>query len=593
MRERARAWLADRRSTRWLVFLGALLTTPSLRLGFIADDYLHAIVLRHLPVPMPQRGPFDLFRFATGDPAMARVMMERGQILWTSDVHGRFSFFRPLSAATHVLDYALWPGSPWLMHAQSIAWYALALLAAAGFYRRFVGATWVAGLALFLYAVDHTHAPAVGWIAARNSLIALTLGLPVLTLHDRWRRDGWSVGAWAAPLLLGVALFAGESATAIVAYLVAYEVHLQRGAWREKVRAMLVYAPVIAVWRGVYTLFGHGVSGSGLYLDPARTPLAYLRALPSRLPALLLGEIALPPSDFSILYEYIGPSVARWACAASVLVLALLAAAMAPVWKRDPVARFFATGLVLAALPVCAAFPSDRLLLYVGLGVCGLVAQRLALPGGTGAGVAVAFLALIHVVVSPLMMIGGSSTATYEYSSELADRTIPKDPGVANRTVVLVDPPNDSFAVSLWMMRTARGEPFPAHLRVLASVTSEVTVTREDARSLRVRPANGFVEHEAERMLSDPERPLAKGAVVALAGMSVTVTDATPDQRPAEALFRFDVPLEDPSLVWLRWTRDGYAPWEVPAVGASETLPAYDFRRAVLQQLDPTPMVKR
>ena len=67
-----------------------------------------------------------------------------------------------------------------------------------------------------------------------------------------------------------------------------------------------------------------------------------------------------------------------------------------------------------------------------------------------------------------------------------------------------------------------------------------------------------------------------------MAGMTVTVTESTPDGRPAEALFRFDVPLEDPSLVWLRWTHDGYSPWTPPAVGESVVLPAFDFRRFVL-----------
>ena len=46
--------------------------------------------------------------------------------------------------------------------------------------------------------------------------------MPVVLLHDRWRREGWRAGAWIAPLWLGVALGAGESALAIAAYLFAY-----------------------------------------------------------------------------------------------------------------------------------------------------------------------------------------------------------------------------------------------------------------------------------------------------------------------------------------------------------------------------------
>ena len=101
------------------------------------------------------------------------------------------------------------------MHAHSLVWLALALFGAALVYRRLLGATWVAGLATLLYAVNDTHGPAVGWIANRNAVIAIALALPVLWLHDRWRRDGWTPGAWLAPLLLddGAArggVFAGD-----------------------------------------------------------------------------------------------------------------------------------------------------------------------------------------------------------------------------------------------------------------------------------------------------------------------------------------------------------------------------------------------
>ena len=65
--------------------------------------------------------------------------------------------------------------------------------------------------------------------ASYTTSIALTLAIPVLLLHDRWRREGWRPGAWLGPLVLGVALLAGESALAIGAYLAAYALHLDRG----------------------------------------------------------------------------------------------------------------------------------------------------------------------------------------------------------------------------------------------------------------------------------------------------------------------------------------------------------------------------
>jgi hypothetical protein len=297
---------------------------------------------------------------------------------------------------------------------------------------------------------------------------------------------------------------------------------------------------------------------------------------------LLLGEVALPPSDLGVFYEYRGAHVAACALAFAATLLGLVALAMVPLWRRDPVARFFATGCVLAGLPVCAAFPSDRLLLFVSVGVSALIAQRVALPGGFGARLASAMLVFVHVIVSVPLLIVGSARSDYNFAVDAGDRTIPRDAGVTSKTVVLVNPPNESFGVYVPAVRAVRGEPCPARLRQLANVSTDVTVTRDDAATLRVRPSRGFLEHEAERILRSADRPLVKGAVVHLAGMTATVTDVTADGRPAEATFRFDVPLEDPSLVWMRWAGDGYAPWVPPAIGQSERLPAFDFRRFVL-----------
>ena len=581
-RARAKTWLASRRSTPWLTLLGATLTSPSLKTGLAYDDYLHAIPLRGLAVPLPQSGPLDLFRFANGDPHLARIMMDRGQFLWTADPTARFAFFRPLAAATHILDYALWPDAPWLMHAQNIAWYAAGIVGAASVLRRLLGDTWVAGFAVLLFAVDHTHAAAVNWIAGRNALIAVALGLPVLALHDRWRREGWRPGACLAPLLLGAALLAGESAVAIPALLVAYAAHIERGGWKTQILSVAPYAPVLLAWRVAYALLGYGVSGSGMYIDPARSPRAFIDAVAHRLPHLLVGELAFPPSDFSPFYEYFGPSGPALGLLFGLVVLVLFGTAMVPLLRRDPVARFFATGMVLAAVPICSAFSTDRLLLYVSFAGAGLIAQRIALPGGTGAGVASLFLILFHLVVGPPALAVFATAPPYQNFVEPAEAGIPRSPDIASKTVILVNPPNEAYGTYLSSMRTVRGEPQPAFLYELAAVPTEITITRDDPTSLRIRPPNGFLEHEAERFLRAPDRPLLAGTVVQLSRMTVTVTEETSDRRPAEAVFRFDAPLDDASFVWFRWAHGEFVPWIPPPIGATLRLPAFDARRIAL-----------
>ncbi len=582
----AKERLAARRATTWIIALGVTLAATSLAGGLAADDYLHAIELLRVPFPTPHEGHFDLFRFASGDPHTARALMDVGEFAWTSDPTARFGFFRPLTTLTHVFDYWAWPRSPALMHAQSLAWFAAVLAGAAAVYRRLLAGTWIAGLALLLYALDDTHGPVVGWLANRNSLVALAFSLAALWMHDRWRREGWKPGAWAAPVVLAVALLAGESALAIVAYLVAYALHLERGTWRARLLTLAPYAAVVVAWRAVYTRLGYGVSGSGVYFDPGHSVLAYLAQLPHRFPFLLVGQIGLPRSDAAEAYEYMAPSAMAWMTVFALLFLAVIAWAVAPLWRRDPVTRFFATGMLLATFPICGAFPSDRLLVFVGIGAMGLIAQLIATAATTSARALATFLVVVHVVLAPPLLALRSRFIDYQLPTDFALRTFPSSPEIASKSVVLVNPPHDLFQVYIEAIRAFRGEPRPLHLWGLASVTTWVDVTRVDAHTLLIHPEHGFLEHEGQRMFRSAEHPLTPGSEVRLSGMTATVLDSTAAGQPSSVLFHFDAPLEDPSLVWLEWTRQGYAPWPLPAVGATVRLPAFDLGRFTLDVED-------
>jgi hypothetical protein len=125
---------------------------------------------------------------------------------------------RPLTGFTHHLDERLWPSRPWLMHAHSVAWLALAVFGAGLVFRRRVTPPGAAGLATLLYAIADVHATAVGWLSNRNAVIACALGVLAIVFHDRFRRGGFRAGAVLAPLLLLAALLAGELALGAAGY---------------------------------------------------------------------------------------------------------------------------------------------------------------------------------------------------------------------------------------------------------------------------------------------------------------------------------------------------------------------------------------
>ena len=216
-----------------------------------------------------------MFRFFRGDPVRTGRIMDIGAFPWWTDPTLKAEFLQAVTVLTHRLDYALWPDSPALMHAQSLFWLGTAVAAAAVFYRRMLGATWVAAVAALFFAVDDARGVTVGFIANRNVLIAATFGVSALVFHDRSRRDGSRLAAFLAVLLLALALFSKEEGIGTCAYLAAYALFVDpKGVWRGCL-AMLPYAGVVMGWRALRGLVGLRRAEHGSLHRPADGPGAF------------------------------------------------------------------------------------------------------------------------------------------------------------------------------------------------------------------------------------------------------------------------------------------------------------------------------
>ena len=573
----------------WIVILVGLgLAAPCLTADFTADDHLHRVMERaDTGIAGLRSRPLDLFVFADGDQHTNAVLRDEGLFPWWTDPHLELAFFRPITSATHAIDHLLWPDNAAAQLAHNLLWLAIALVLVWGFYRRFLAVRWIAVLALALYALDDARGPVVGWIANRNALVALAFALPALAAHDRWRREGWLPGRWLGPLVFAVALGAGESALAILAYIAAHALWLDRAPWRDRLIALAPYGILLVAWRVAYAHLGYGVAGSGIYLDPGHDSVAFLTSAVPRVIYLLQGQLAFPWSDFASFYPVIGLAVVMLLIC--VATLAAIGIACARLLHRDATARFFATGMVLAAVPVATTFPADRLLSFIGLGAMGLIAQLLAAAASDramlgdgkarrGFATAVAVLMLIvHAMLAPPLLVARSrSMVAVARVIDRADAGIPHDPSIADKTVIILAAPSDALAGYVPIMRASRNQPRPGHLYWLATATSAVTVTRVDDHTLRVTAPDGLLRYEVDQMMRSPRlRPFNVGDRVALSGMQIEVTAVTGDHRPRELTAHFDRPLDDPSYVWLHWQGHTYAPIAAPRGTINE--PAVDF----------------
>jgi len=566
------------------VLLALLLVSPCLGVGPMGDDYMHmARVDPRLHAPGFAYAPLDLFTFVSGDAAQRAVLREEGVFGWWMAPDFQMSFWRPLSSLTHALDHALWPRSFVLAHAQSMVWFAALLVVLAALYRRF-HVPWVANLALLLYALDDARGWVLGWVANRNVLVAATLAFAALAVHDRARRDGWRPGRWLAPAFFAAGLLGGEAALGVTGYLFAHALFVDSGPLARRLERLWPYAALSVAWLAAYKALGYGTSGGGMYLNPVDEPTAYLGAMVMRLPVLAAAQVGLGLADAWVAL----PATARLlAYAGALLTLALFAAVVAPVWRRQPTCRFWALGAVLSLLPVCATYPMERLLVFAGVGGMATVALVLAdwLEGGLAllarprrlfATAVVLGLVLAHVVLAPLLL--PARVMLVGFLGRMGDRleaSIPRDESVRAESLVILSSSAEMTTFPPWMQRQVSGAPRPAHMRVLASCFSKLSVSRPDATTLRVRPERGFLDNEWLRMVRGASRPFRAGDEVVLSDLRVRVRDVTADGRPAEADFTFGVPLEDPSLLWTRLRGGGtLVPWSPPAVGESQVLPA-------------------
>jgi len=565
-----------------LAILAVVLTLPCLWIGWQLDDHTYRFVLQNDEGPMT---PLQTFTLLKGDPDFNRELIDSGHLPWWTESRFRIAFFRYLSVLTMWLDYQLWPESPFLMHAHSLLWFALLAFAVFMLYRQLFGPTGVAGLAALLYVVDDARAVPVGWLANRNALTAALFGVLCLWAHDRWRRGGWRAGAVLGPLCLALALAAGEMGLGAVAYLVAHALCLDRGAPGRRAAALVPYGAVLALWAVIYRLLGYGVEGSSIYLDPLTSPLEYLRLFPRRAVLELMGQWSAIPADIE---PFVSADVQRTLWIVGIVVVAVVALILAPLLRRDALARFWGLGMVLALPPITATFSSNRLLMFVGLGGMALLAQFLAGVFGSAEWlprtgirrrllVGVAWVLIVsHLVIGPLgLALGSLNTRMLGESEQTAVATIPGDEAIAEQDLVIVNAPDWLVYVAhIPALKLFGGQSYAPRMRALAPTPVPLTVSRRDARTLDIRMEGGLLASPLGPLFRSRRHPLRPGDRFELTDLTVTVLDATATGDVRAARFEFAVPLEDASLRWVRWEGDGYVAFTPPPVNGSVELPA-------------------
>ncbi len=469
----------------WALLLGVLLALPSLWVGMQLDDYFHwGLVTQRSQVlqTVSPASPYGLFSFVDGDPARVMDLMNLGLAPWWTYPEVEYAFWRPLTELTHGLDYSLWPQHPMIMHLHSMLYFALMLWCGFRLFKLIQGenSAWI--WAAFLFALSYTHGVPAGWLANRNAVLAVLFVILTLHSHHNWRQGDRSPLNFRSSFLFALGLLCGEMAVTAGAYLFAYAILYEKGAWRERIFSLSPYVVIGAAWLGMRSLLGYGASGSGHYVDLLQSPVMFLQVLMGRGLDLLGGLFWVVPPE-------LGSGLPEGRRVVYLLLFLVLVWVAWPLLKADRRARFWLGGALLCLVPVASTIPHSRLLIAASVGAAGFLGLLLQAwrsgqlaTGGANRSLTAAMAALLIVLqlgLSALLlpmemvsmrMVGDNFLNTGAKSWDLSD--IPR-----TATPILINPPLSSAGGYINGVRAYEGLPVAAKTWLLASGLQPLTLT--------------------------------------------------------------------------------------------------------------------
>ena len=571
-----KSWLSSDHAPRRLALIGLILGAPALSAGLFLDDYAHRSAFMGAgQISDFMRSPIVMFSFADGNLELTRAAMETGLYPWWTSEEILLNFWRPLTAATHAIDYLLWPNLPSLMHAQSLLWFALTIYLVTLFYKRIGTPPWIAGLAGLLFVLDESHGLPVNWIANRNAMLALCFGVACLLSHAKWRETRTKLWAIAGVCALLASVHCNEGGIATTGYLFAFALFLDKSALKSRAFSLAPYAVAIIVWRVYYQALGFGAMGSPTYIDPGASPARFAEALFWRVPPLLFSQLSnVPCEPFDFLPSPLWQ--AHWAIAITAILLAALV--LRPLLRTSDRVRFWALGMIIGLVPASATFPSGRLLVFVSLGGAALVAEyivwvRQRYSGHRSPHRALAVvLIVLHLVLAPIGFLG--TALAINAGSRLMDgmyRAVAYPEDVEKRILYLVDPPTYLLAIYVNVYRALEGLPVPIATHSLSPNTGipvEMTITRIDEDTLHVDPVGGF----PYILFRDSTKPFHAGDRVELEHLTVEILNVNAAGNPQDVNYHFPAPLESEQFIWLQMDGFNYKPYTLPAIGETHRL---------------------
>ena len=563
---------------RWLLLIvvgcAVALHAPSLLIGFVGDDYTHQFILQG-KWDHPNMRPWNLYDFGTYPLDTHSAWWNEGALPWWTDSDWKLRFFRPLASLTIWLDHTVY--GDWVpgYKLTSLFWYAALLLVIYGLYRAFELSQGTALLAVALFAVAECSLMPVGWVANRNSLIAVLFMAASVLAVSRRRTWGYVPALVAALALAALACLAKEGGIAAFAMIVLYLVWARRGSQPPITGTQATAGAVTAgVLAGCYIVFlaASGYGARSLYYP---TPWGDTAEYLTRVGALLPAGVC----------HLLGPFGLRTLLDRPFIALPVVVVLGWILWrelKAVPAARFFAAWIVLAILPQAAGQPAQRMLFGAAVGSSALLAllvvSFLSRPRQETRYDAYRVLAIVILgyaggLPAWKLMEGWADYArTAKQRRQIITAADVGSPDLGQREAFILQSPYTGAAlvpIATWRVETddamVRFWPMQMERRALRW-------TRLDERTFELESLDGpFLTRSLEKLFLADRSPRPANA-----GWTTALFTVHTEGYDAQGLHSFRVhcpeSLDHPSYRFLTFRERSFVALPPPAVGQSVTL---------------------
>jgi hypothetical protein len=578
------------RRVGWLAGLvicaGVASHLPSLRWGFLYDDYIHQFMFRRIEHGDPARA-WSLFDFGVR-PGPEHPMFEWGFYPWWTDPDFKIRFFRPITSLSIAADY--WLYGDWApgYHLTSLGLFVVLLVMVYRLYRALELPGTALAWAMAVMALSDIHSLPVGWIANRNALwVAVFLVAMLLSLHSYRSRPRYTMLVSAVVCFL---LACGAKESGIIGLPVAvlhewlYPPAMTSRSFRSRLLAVVKSRPLLVIVLAAgayvcwYTSAGYGTQ-SLLYPTPWRDSGQYFTRLAVIVPLAGVSLFVGVSADITTALRDSMP----WVLPVAAIVSAAIFWVLARTIRWTP-AALLALGLaVVSLIPEAGADPSDRLFLNTSIGTSILIGLLLHDVGRWKGGLAEGRMALALAVVVAfrgiLLPVPGTLLRGYFFSSmggldrgAIAAADIDRD-RPEPRHVLVLNSPSSLLSTTQSATWAVIYEDTGTRIHLAQMGRRGLQWHRQDDRRMTLTSlGTPFSDQRFERLFCTG-RPVEPGVIHHRTGAFAAIPLVVEPTGVRRVLLEFDRSLDDDMYQFILWQDGRFVRTSPPRIGETREIP--------------------